>query len=320
LRRHWREAGQRLSEAGDALRATGGLDRFFVDKWKAIFSVLRQEGDPASLRELGRVRTQSLARQHSETVRDCDLYQAIGTQDENLLLHVYLGTPFQSFRERIFAEFGRPVPLPAIYDWDLGSHARDGKAAVLDLRGVVSADGPKAGYLIHRLLGVLSSDFYRPFRLASLHALLYPGENFNPVSSPARVHQIIKRVKQWLKQSAMPVGVHEKEGSYRLKALAPVRLRLAPAMIVAALDAQGVRLRRLREAFPEGSFSTQAAAQKMGLPARTVSRALSRAEKQGELSRSGKGTGTLYAFTDRAGQHTAVAKVATVPKKRRHVK
>ena len=32
---------------------------------------------------------------------------------------------------------------------------------------------------------VLTTDFYRPLRLGAIHAALYPGEYFNPVSSPA---------------------------------------------------------------------------------------------------------------------------------------
>ena len=37
----------------------------------------------------------------------------------------------------------------------------------------------------HRLLSVLASDFYRPFRIATLHGILYPGESFHPDQSAA---------------------------------------------------------------------------------------------------------------------------------------
>src|SRR5207302_175208 len=67
-----------------------------------------------------------------------------------------------------------------------------------------------------RMLQSLALDFYRPLQLAELHERLYPREYFNPFSSPDRVHQAARRLRRWLQENRIPLGISEELGQYRL--------------------------------------------------------------------------------------------------------
>jgi hypothetical protein len=81
------------------------------------------------------------------------------------------------------------------------------------------------GQLVHRLLRILATDFYRPFRPAYLSSQLFPGEYFNPRTSIDRVHKALRRLRQWLKAHRVPLEVSEEEGCYRLRSSKPLVLR-----------------------------------------------------------------------------------------------
>jgi hypothetical protein len=150
----------------------------------------------------------------------------------------------------------------------------------------------KPGQLLHRLLATLASDFYRPFRLASLHSLLYPREYFNPVTSPMRVHQATRHLRAWLEEEGIALRIEEQHGLYRLTGTAGCLITRGEAL---GHKRAGI-LHLLRSRWPAQKFSIGAVMRQLKMPRRSALRVLQAAHKSGELAREGKGAGTVYFF------------------------
>jgi hypothetical protein len=300
LAKRWRDAEAFLGRAEAALAKSGGLDELFVRKWRAVLSLLR-DGGAIAVAALEYVRGEALARRHWETTRECDLFLAIGCRDEKLALALYFGTPYPAYRARIQVELGGRLQLPETYEWDLADprwgqpSVQHRKTTQIDLlvRAGDKGNGFKAGQLLHRLLLFLSRDFYRPARVASIHAEVYPDEYFNPVSSPTRVHQIVKRLKQSLERAAVPIAIVEDQGTYRLRATTPCRLLLPGIAPKSRADAL---LDRLKARAGDREFSATEAAAWLSLSPRTTLRLLTAAVSSGACRRTGAASAVRYRF------------------------
>ena len=290
FQKKWDQARKLLDRAEDLLRQTQSVDSFFTAKWKVILE-FQKNPTGTSLRKLSEVREQARARGLWEIARDCDRFQAIQLKDGALLSHLYFGTPYESFRQRLALDASPGWKPGQEYVWKL----ENGGRPWLDLRSgrVEPAGKPlKAGQVLHRCLLALSTDFYRPFRIASLFSHLYPGEHFNPITSPARAHSVFRRLRFWLKSSRMPLAILEENGGYRIGALRPCALKVS-------LETSGggravLVLRDLERHWGESPFNVQAAVEKLGIPYRTLFRLLRELVEGGSLERRGAGYRTSY--------------------------
>jgi hypothetical protein len=208
------------------------LDDFFISKWKAIAELNRSKGSAASVSLLEKVRAQALTNQHSETVRDCDFHRAIVTQDRKLALHVYFGTPFESFRLRVLAATSDWLIVPESYTWNLaeGRRLKSKVSRVFDLDEgceIGSTIETPKGRSLHLALRVLCSDFYRPFQMGSLLGSMYPDEHINPHSSPKRVAYLMHRLRRWFEEGDIPLQIVNDGNGYRLKSEKPYGIQIS---------------------------------------------------------------------------------------------
>lgn len=279
----WDEARQSLERAERHLANVGGLDHLFVRKWKAVCNALEAPQDAARAANLEDIRREAEALGHSETVRDCDLFRGICSGEAARLQRVYFGTPYASFRRRIVLESKGRLFLPPSFDWGNAGP----KPKILDLKTGNWANGKgafKPGQLLHRLLSILASDFYRPFRTASLFGALYPDEFYNPFSSPDRIYEAIRRLRHWTRQVRFPLSIVEKSGEYHLGFAPGAVLRVWPE----PLSADEAPLARLSAAFGSRQFSNREAALALGLSDRSASRLIRELLTAGRLQSSGK--------------------------------
>lgn len=281
----WDRAEGFLSEARRLLRRTGGLDEFFVKKWSSILEAKRSGNWVA----LARVRRSARSLHHWESLRDCDLYLAAAKRDEALLLQVYVGTPFASYRHRLFVEWGAPVEVPSQYLWGKQSQ-------VLDLRDGTFKGRPylRPGGLSHRLLLILSADFYRPQQVGGVFSELYPGEYFNPQTSVAKVYEVVRRLRRELAHGRVPLSVRGSTEGYYLELGVGFGLCLSRREDRVPLEDR--RLRLLRERVEDGDFTNREAAKILRLPPRSTSRLLRGACAEGVIERRGAGVATTYRF------------------------
>jgi hypothetical protein len=159
------------------------------------------------------------------------------------------------------------------------------------------------GKKIHQLVEVLLRDFYSPLKLGGLFRELFPGEYFDPDSSPGRVHQLIWRARRWLESSDIPVEISENEGEYRLKINGQFSFRVPYER--AGIDSIQVLYGRLKnEIGTDRSFAASDACRALGLSRSGFKAFAARAVARGLLSRVGTHSRTRYSF-DRATHSAA---------------
>lgn len=293
--RRWDRAEELLGEAERALSESEALDELVVRKWRAILAVRRAPKDPRAAEALARVRAEAVERRHWETVRECDRYRAIATGDRARLTRLYYGTPFAEYRERLIADFGKAFEPRESYVWKLGP----GSTSVLDL---LSGDadgggrGLKPGSAPYRLLHVMVSDFYRPFRLVELYARTFPGEYYNPETSPWRVHQAVKELRARLSRLRLPLEVVVTGGDLRLESRKGCGIRVPRPCADEAPSRERFMLARLRGEVPGQDFSLTDASQVLGISSRSTLRVLSQGMRQGTVVRIGSRAFTRYRF------------------------
>jgi hypothetical protein len=261
-----------------ALRASGGTNR-------------------AALARLRDVRAQWAAAHRWERVRSCDFQQALATQDEKLLCHLYFGTPYPAARAKFLREFGwSDERLPSHYDWSVGSgvhRSASRSRKFLDLQSGLSGDEAlfKPGQLNLRTIGALAGDFYFPPTIATLHELLHPGQVLHPVAGPARVRQALKSVRGALLRQGLPLRIEESRRRYFLASASPFVIRVSQG----GGEKSAGLLERARRAFGAREFSSAELARSEGVSERTARRFLKEALAQGWVQmRRGSGGEIFY--------------------------
>lgn len=298
LNKDFSSARDTLHKAEFFLKQSEDLNTFYLHKWSAILELNEKGPTAETLKVLNTFRREAVAKQNWEACRDCDRFEALARRDEVLLIRVYYGTPFHSYRERLLKDWGTSSVIPDSYVW----HVNDKKTIgpVFDL--LSGKRGPqggrlKTGQVPERLLSLLCSDFYRAIRSATVFGCIFPDELYNPVVSPRRVHEAVRRLRLWLANQKVPLVIEEENGFYRLSTSKPCAL-----LLHSKLTTQKGPLRliqKLREHWPRSEFTVKDAAEALDLSSRTTLRLIKRAQLQGHLSMSGKLRTSKYQFKNK---------------------
>jgi tetratricopeptide (TPR) repeat protein len=291
----WSHAKDSLDRASQILKETKSLDNFFVKKWLTVLAIKR-DGVFANLRQtMLSLRAEAMSLKHWESVRDCDLILSTSLKDEYLFHQVYFGTNFEAFRKMALLRYPDRITIPEEFAWKLGEVNE--QTPVIRCSELLSRTegrfGP-AGVPV-RLFTLLVSDFFRPFRVATVFGSLAPKEYFNPITSPGRVHQSVAVLKRWLKERRLPLKVSSTSDGYRLEAfpacqiIVPLRRR--------ELDIDS-RMKILRSQFSERAFSARDVSVHLKCSPRTATRLLQRAIGEGTVVCEGRASGTRYSFVE----------------------
>jgi hypothetical protein len=245
------------------------------------------------------LRAKALELRHWESVRECDRALAQTTQDKNLLLKVYFGTPYAAYRQSVVREAQSWLSIPD--QFVLGSAT----GRLFDLKRAMSVDQTiqlKPGQALHRCLVATTSDLYRPLYEGNLHAKLFPGEYFNPLSSPVRVLNVVKRFRRWLEEFDLPLALEVASHSYHLvwRDQAPNfgLIYTREEAVSAAKEELGssVALDRLLKALGDEEFSSIEAADVLQVSKSSIVKMLGWGVENGRLIKSGSGRNTRYSF------------------------
>lgn len=275
-------------------------------KWRRLIELhqrqKRPETRPETLAALAAIKKGFRALGNWEQVRSCDYYEAVATDDENLLVRLYCGTPFPEFRRKLLTASGRQAQdMPEHYEVSVGratESAAAGEAPWLDgLNGENSLGRArlKPGQILQRLLAALTADLYIPPNIAQLHEGLYPGDHFNPTSSPLRVRQALKRLRQWLKANRIPLEIEEKQERYRLESEVQIRIRIRSSASEPGAPTRTLDLvERLAAQFGREAFSAHEVETLLGISRWSAVALLRTATRRQVLERIGRGPSTRY--------------------------
>lgn len=275
-----------LSDAAARLGDSRTHDLFSIRKWAAIVEATECQ-DPTPL---VRIRVEAVNRRHWESVREMDRFLLRVRFEPELFVRLYFGTPHAFYRERLTAEFSeQTLPDHCILGFD--------GAKIMDLvTGQIKGTAEIPPSAIHRLIGAMTKDFYRPNSLGGLFSDLFPREHFDIFSSPNRLHQLIFRTRHWLSANGVAASLVELDGSYTFIPGPGFGLRV-PFERGDIPDSVGSRhLIELQMAFGTNQFSCRQACQILGISATSFKAMMADATAAGKTVRSGRGPATVYKF------------------------
>ncbi len=265
-------------------------DSLFVKKWQCLIKIKSQGATLQNLNELEKLRNLAEQLFHWETIRDIDFHKSLLTHDISLYNQVYFGSPFPQLREKIKSLSEMPTKKTFIRNFSGAKQL----SIFYDIQNLDQGNKAifKTGSLYHRLFLALTEDFYRPLRLPTLFAKLYPDECFEPESSSQKLKMLISR----LRKRITPLGfqIIERGGAgYILTCKKPVGLvyRDSPQPLPQALDS---RLSRVKELIQSPTFKSQDIANLFNISPRSASRWLKAMTEEGLIEKLGDKKGATY--------------------------
>lgn len=300
------EAKQTLAQAKELHSQSGTLRSFYIKQWQAILT-LKQDGPTAANRaRIRRVQTRARELNVYGVIRECDVALAHVTKDKELWSHLLFGVPQGSQHRRMKRLSGLKLSPRSQYTWLPGQSSQQKPTTILHLAtGQILPDGPslKTGQVLHRLLNVLTQDFYRPLRVGEIHEALFPDKFYHPRASPLGVRQALHRLRQWFEQHSLPYAIEEHRGTYRLVGRNGAGIFIQGTSRIHNNEADFgslclvEKLKRSGVLSTKKELQTQEAADALGISLATARRQLKAATDLGLLTRVGAGRTTRYSLT-----------------------
>ncbi len=186
---------------------------FFIEKWLLLAKLKQGKITPESL-EVKAFFKNSRDNGMWEVIRDFTWQLALITENHEQMNHVFFGTPFPHFREHMLKQWGKAT-FPIIFDWKDG-RPWQGESQTFDFYKM--KDVPVSyGKSIHRLLMLLSADFYQPWSVVRIFNSLFPEELFDPNTSIKKVYRLVEQLGQLIKKEKMHLTLETTSGGYRLR-------------------------------------------------------------------------------------------------------
>jgi hypothetical protein len=297
--RNFRAAESHLEASLKILGGSETSESLYVEKWQAVLRVLRRPGKKQR-ENLQVVRDKAVLQNEWEIVRDCDYHLASNFYDSDLLLHLFFGTPYQSYREKL-ERISPGLSQLKSYTWSLvnrGANRGVQPSFEMDLTTGKDVTGHQVlslHQMPHRLLVSLAKDFYRPQRFASLGAELFPGEYFDPINTPLRIHKTCTRLRQLFQKQNLPLDIEVRSNSIRL--FGSAKLRVENAEVLSSNPTDRKRLdffKSLQARFETKKFSSAEAAKLWKCSVSTASRRINEAIESGLCEQIGSGRGSAF--------------------------
>lgn len=209
-----RESLQKISARQES---ASDIYELYVEKWKYLIDLA--DGHTWIPEEWQKLRKLATELQDWETLRDLDLQTGLKRGDEELILKAYYGSPSPEYRKKILTVLNQK-PTRA-FRLDLFTMRESSSEKYFSLKTGLLREGRgqmKPGQVLHRCFSALLADLYRPKTINALFSDLFVNEYFNPVSSPARVSQVIFRLNAWFRKHGWPLTIECKNHQFYLKA------------------------------------------------------------------------------------------------------
>lgn len=293
----WSAATETLEKARNAVSGEYKVHHLYLDKWSAVMNYERSKNQ-IYIDQLYEVIDKAHDIKDWETIRDTSFQIARLTQDQNRIEAVYYGTPFLPIRERILKLGWKPQPYyirPAI-GIDPSAHLKNAHTNLNKTLDAMNLPDIKVGSTMHRMLLGLNIDLFRPPGIGLLFHCIYPDQYYDPISSPLRVYQVIKRLREWIKKQGLDWTLEESEQKYRLQIHAQSPLVVPSDLHAYSFQGEDISLLLLRGIFQSNPFSVKEASERSGLSIGAVRRILNYGVKNDSLKIDGSSQYTHYSF------------------------
>lgn len=285
-----------LEKSEAHLGQSNNVSWIFCKKWQFLNRILvasRPPDDPELVCELAELRTRAAKMASWETIRDLDLHWALFARDQNLLNRVFFGTPITRYRERLekrAADAG--LTLPETANFTSGAVS---PLATYDLRAEEFMRGEDSTFLLKKLLLILASDFYAPFRTGQVYSQLFENEYYNIETSQVRISQLVHRLRRWLGKENWRAQVGHEEQGYRLVFQPGSRVIMDRHLPGDTLhDKTSVNLALVKREFGTKEFSAARLSKHLRCSKRSANRILHELHAGALIERLGSGPATRF--------------------------
>lgn len=294
-RKRYDVAEENLSKAQSILGATGSQESFYVFKWRTLIRVLRDPQRPEAESEISLLRKKALSLNDFETVRDCDFHLLRFKGSQSLFNYLFCGSPSPDYRKRLTETFPHFKIPSALYPWQLSGESATSRRHIF-VKEARTGDGKsftELGQAPHKLLLLLTRDFYRPQRLIQLATEIFEGEYTHPIHTPSKMHQILARLRADLKKAKLPLRIVSKDQKLHLEGIRNCTLIKDWTFDSNRVDSVSLYMTQL-EGLGSGQFSAKDAATLWDCSVSTASRRLAQSCKMGRCHQFGKGRFTRF--------------------------
>ncbi len=303
-KKDWDLAESALKSAQKFSLNNKSVDDLFVNKWKLLVDMHRGDGEGNFKDRWLEMRSKAYALAHFETVRDLDFHYALCSRSDDILSYVYWGTPYEGFREKLRNSY-RDKHSKELHIEDSCQRPIFKEREKLDFNFTASkvprfdsAQIKEQAHLIKdslelKLFDVLNADFYKEASAYFIFEKVYEDEFFNPNSSPAKIRQVVYRLKDTLKQMGAPITVSFEERGYLL---VPSD---SDCVIIDSKSRNSYTrhhdlLEKIKKVFANEAFKAKDLIAVVEISARSVANALKDMLEDGELEKMGSGPNTSY--------------------------
>lgn len=274
-------ASNQLELASKILKNESSSYGFFLMKWKTISDLIQFPNNKNVIEKIRLLKEESKKINDWESLRQIDFFNSISAQNEKLFLHLMIGTPYVNYRSILRKKYGSEVELPKSYQFQITDKERlplsdeiaftINKAHSLNIRdGKTDKCSLSYGQLPHRLLMLLTKDFYRPLSVGEAFSLLYANEYFDPISSPERIRNLVSRINVWFKKSKIPLFVQSEFQMLHLVSKSQMILEVATENTV--LNKNNLLLAKLYQQVQKNWFTSSALAIALNISQRSSQR------------------------------------------------
>jgi hypothetical protein len=276
-----------LDRSAEILQALPGRYLLYVNKWRAVAKLSLDPTDAEARAALAEVRQEAKLVRNWETIRDCDFHLARLTGDNVLLQRILLGTPYAGYRARVKSIFGIDVESDKHLEYNPASQNQTPKRLIWQIEDQSCGSS-------WPLVQAMTKDIYRPPRMGVVFSALYPGEYFDPFSSPGRVRNSIFRFNDIAAELKIPFRLRMRHGDFLFEGPSEVGIGLERrARSVAPWQ---MELAKFKTANGARSFTSSDLAEFLTMTPRSAVSLIEKAVAVRKLEKMGRGKNTRYIF------------------------
>ena len=311
-----------LFNAQKYLNQHHGRYHFFIDKGLILTEVLKSKGSPKAIEQLRVLKQKAYENQRWETVRDCDLYEAMFTRCPGLIAKLYRGTPYQGYRLRL-QNMLKVTDFEIAEDVQLTFNQNFFSNQIVTNRGLNFQSTYKVLNLdtglfyqksennetseitlettprIDQFFKSLMLDFYKPMSIGSLFSTIYPEEYYNTRTSPARIFSLLKRLNFSFKKSNIPIYIESEKGYFLIKSYQTMQIFIQPSQ-KKKISKETDFIKKIHKLYGPDHFSVKHIVKDLHLSKTAANQVVQLAVRKNILTKLGNGRSSIYRFCRRS--------------------
>ena len=229
-----------LKVAHSYLENLNSKENIWLKKWELFVRLKGKRNRKQVISELNQLKIKALGQNVYEACRDIDRHVALATCDKKLFEKLYLGSPHSHYRETILKEFTELNGTIAGFNKNevliepsfLSSRPVEKIVETINL----CDSGFKVEQVPMKIMRALASDRYAPLSFHSLFSVCYEDYNFTPLHSNNLFHQGLKRCRNLLESSGVPLQIVFENGFYKLHGSRRVLIKFGDSKSVLERD------------------------------------------------------------------------------------